>query len=47
MGGCEGTDWCGQWSMVTEPKLFTPAGTHIYEEDEFKEDEEIDVEKVS
>lgn len=35
-----------KWSVTTQDKLYTPAGTHIYEEDEFKQDEEVDIDKV-
>lgn len=35
-----------QWSVATEPKLFTPQGHHIYREQPFEENEDVDIESV-
>ncbi|KAK1770205.1 hypothetical protein QBC33DRAFT_530410 [Phialemonium atrogriseum] len=32
------------WSVATEPKLFTPQGHHIYREQPFEENEDVDIE---
>lgn len=35
-----------KWSIVTQPDLFTPSGTHIYVNDDFQADETLDIDQV-
>lgn len=35
-----------KWSITTEPKLFAPKGSHIYVNDDFQPDENVEIDQA-